>query len=84
MIDMSFQDMTGENCTIRYTVNGKDQGVAFRFLKKNLQVRYLFPSFHYDFKLKKKPYCKRSMANTPVLPTYIDPKIDMLKLQVLE
>ena len=30
--------MSTENCTIKYTVDGKDQGIAFRFQKKELKV----------------------------------------------
>ena len=33
-----FKDMSTENCTIKYTVDGKDQGIAFRFQKKELKV----------------------------------------------
>jgi hypothetical protein len=31
--------MTMDTYIIKYTVNGKDQGVAFRVLKKSLEVR---------------------------------------------
>jgi len=39
----TYLDMSSENCFIRYTVDGKDQGVAFRFQKRELQGKGLFP-----------------------------------------
>jgi len=39
----AYLDMSGDSCTITFAVNGKDQGVAFRFQKKDLKGKALFP-----------------------------------------
>lgn len=36
-------DLNDDNCTIQFTVNGKDQGIAFEFEKSSLNDQALFP-----------------------------------------
>lgn len=36
-------DLTDEKCTVQFTINGKDQGIAFEFEKSSLNGDALFP-----------------------------------------